>query len=298
MADIRVAMLVFSPGGNTLKASDMAREAMIERGLSVQMVDVTAAKVIPDRERLRAFLLSEVKPHDLLMVGGPVYENRLDRHTMEIIRVLPRPEGPDGKTWGRLAAPFVTWGGVVSGISLYQGAKLLRASGRKVVLALKVEGFHPFSVEWSYRLNEGMPGEEALPVMKELADRVAALSEAKPDRLKDITDKLNYAPPLIRLTGGFCSVVPTQEYTFKDVKVDPEKCKACGVCVKRCPLDRLEIKDGRAQVKPGAPRCMHCYTCLCVCPNQARFAGLKSMEKFLTVFKKRYADKPPCVLYQ
>jgi ferredoxin/flavodoxin len=294
MSNFRVAIVYFSPGGNTRKAAEMARDALTDRGLSVQMVNVTDAKVVTDPERLKDFVLSSIKPHDLVMVGGPVYENRLDRHTMQIIRSLPPPEGT---SWGVLAAPFVTWGGVTSGIALHQAAKALRSSGRRVVLALKLQGFHPFSIEWSYRLCEGMPGDEAIPVMRQLADKVAELADTEPGRVKDITGLLNYAPPLVRVVGGFCSIVPTQEYTFRDVRVDAEKCQACGVCVKHCPLDRLEIRDGRAQVKTGAVRCMHCYTCLNVCPNHARYAGLKSMEKLLTLFARRYADRPPIMLY-
>ena len=122
----------------------MAAAALEERGFEVQLLDVTAAKVITDREKLLQYLAQEIAPHDLLLVGGPVYENRLDKFTLRLIQQLPQPgNGP----WGELCAPFVTWGGITSGISLHQAAKALRATGRKVVMAFKVEAFHVFSLE-------------------------------------------------------------------------------------------------------------------------------------------------------
>jgi ferredoxin len=295
MPDFRIAILVFSPGGNTLKAASMAEMKLRERGFKVQLIDVTAAKVIKAKERLHDFLTNEVKPHDLLMVGGPVYENRLDKLTRALIKYLPKP---NGEKWGGLCAPFVSWGGVTSGIGLHQAAKALRASGRKVVMAFKVEAFHPFSLEWPERLNEGMPGDEALPLMAELADRVSEIAEADPAALRDITGNLDYADFLPRFFGSFTTIFPTQQYTYKDVKVDLELCKGCGACACRCPLDRLEIHEGKARVRDGATRCMHCYTCLRVCPSQARSAGLESTRGFLLALRKRFAEKPGNALYK
>jgi len=294
MSNFRISILVFSPGGNTLKAAKMAESALVDRGFDVQLVDVTAAKVIKDKGRLHDFLVNEVKPHDLLMVGGPVYENRLDKLTLAIIKSLPEP---GGDKWGNLCTPFVTWGGVTSGIGLYQAAKAFRATGRKVVMAFKVEAFHPFSVEWPQRLNEGMPGDEALPLMSELAERVSEIAGADPASLSEITGGLNYAAFIPRFFGRFTSIFPTQEYTYKGVKVDLDLCKGCGTCVRRCPLDRLEIRKGKARVKDDAIRCMHCYTCLRVCPSGARSVGLESTRGFLLALRKRYADKPGNALY-
>ncbi len=295
MPDFRITILVFSPGGNTLKAASMAGMKLRERGFEVQLIDITAAKVIKDRDRLHDFLITSVRPHDLLMVGGPVYENRLDKLTLSLIRSLPQP---DGAKWGSLCAPLVSWGGVTSGIGLHQAAKALRASGRKVVSAFKVEAFHPFSLEWPERLNEGMPGEEALPLMTELADRVSEIVETGPTALRDITPDLDSAPLLARFFGSFTSIFPTQEYAYKDVKVNLDLCKGCGTCARRCPLDRLEVCEGKAKVRNGAARCMHCYTCLRVCPSRARSAGLESTRGFLLALRKRFAETPGNALYK
>jgi len=294
MSAFRIAILVFSPGGNTFTAARMAAAALEERGFEVQLLDITAAKVITDREKLLQYLAQEIAPHDLLLVGGPVYENRLDKFTLRLIQQLPQPgNGP----WGELCAPFVTWGGITSGISLHQAAKALRATGRKVVMAFKVEAFHVFSLEWPEPLNPGMPGEEALPLMTALADRVSEIAGMEVDALPDITDTLTDTPLLPKLVGAFTSRVPTQQYTYKGVKVDPDTCTGCGTCVRRCPLDRLEIREGKACVKADALRCMHCYTCLRVCPSGARRVGLAGMRGPLMGLRKLNNEHPGNALY-
>ena len=44
--------------------------------------------------------------------------------------------------------------------------------------------------------------------------------------------------------------------------VDAERCNVCGTCVDICPLDLIEIKDGRAVVSDG---CMGCGACITDC---------------------------------
>lgn len=294
MSTFRIAILVFSPGGNTLTAARMAATALEEHGFEVQLLDVTAEKVITDPGKLCPYLAQAIMPHDLLLVGGPVYENRLDKFTLRLIQQLPHPgNGP----WGGLCAPFVTWGGVTSGIGLRQAARALRATGRKVVMAFKVEAFHVFSLEWPEPLNPGMPGEEALPLMTALADRVSEIAGTEAALLPDITDTLTDTPVLPKLVGAFTSVFPTQQYTYKGVKVALDKCTGCGACVRRCPLDRLELREGAAGVKADALRCMHCYTCLRVCPSDARRVGLEGMRGLLMGLRKLNKEQPGNVLY-
>lgn len=43
-------------------------------------------------------------------------------------------------------------------------------------------------------------------------------------------------------------------------------CTLCGLCVKRCPVHNLEIKNGRVTHKDS---CMLCYRCVNLCPQKA-----------------------------
>ena len=50
------------------------------------------------------------------------------------------------------------------------------------------------------------------------------------------------------------------------VKIDEEKCTACGSCVEACPTDALSI-DGKAKVNKD--ECIDCGTCVDECPEGA-----------------------------
>ena len=45
-----------------------------------------------------------------------------------------------------------------------------------------------------------------------------------------------------------------------------ERCSACGLCAKNCPVGNLDIRDGRVTPKG---ECVLCYRCVNLCPNCA-----------------------------
>ncbi len=60
------------------------------------------------------------------------------------------------------------------------------------------------------------------------------------------------------------------------VKVEPEKCKACGLCVKRCPMDALQLKFStkatnkfRKAVVLEPDICIGCGVCVHKCKPKA-----------------------------
>ena len=53
-------------------------------------------------------------------------------------------------------------------------------------------------------------------------------------------------------------------------KVNIERCVKCGKCVKDCPTNTLEMKDGVPSVRDGkGVGCIRCQHCLAVCPEAA-----------------------------
>lgn len=48
--------------------------------------------------------------------------------------------------------------------------------------------------------------------------------------------------------------------------IDPEKCNACGLCLKDCPLQVIDYFEEKARVGAG---CVECRTCFRVCPKLA-----------------------------
>ncbi len=61
------------------------------------------------------------------------------------------------------------------------------------------------------------------------------------------------------------------------VELDAAACKGCGICVKRCQMDALTMKDGRISLDLG--RCIGCGLCVSTCPSGALRLARKSREK-------------------
>lgn len=55
-----------------------------------------------------------------------------------------------------------------------------------------------------------------------------------------------------------------------------DACVSCGKCESLCPLNNIEVKDG----KPGwGQNCTHCMACICICPKEAIEYKKKSIGK-------------------
>ncbi|HNX57956.1 MAG TPA: 4Fe-4S ferredoxin, partial [Spirochaetota bacterium] len=108
---MKITMLYFSPSGNTAESAVKIGESLKERcGARVQMIDMTCSAYFTADDKA-TYIKSVVKPHDILIIGGPVYAHHLQYHVKDMINLLPEP---DGVTWGKIAMAFVTYGGISS----------------------------------------------------------------------------------------------------------------------------------------------------------------------------------------
>ncbi len=60
----------------------------------------------------------------------------------------------------------------------------------------------------------------------------------------------------------------TAEIEYGIVTFDEEKCSGCGICVKACPADTLELMDKKSKMKTPN-ECMACSVCTAICPDDA-----------------------------
>jgi 2-oxoglutarate ferredoxin oxidoreductase subunit delta len=58
------------------------------------------------------------------------------------------------------------------------------------------------------------------------------------------------------------------EIEYGIVAFDEEKCSGCGLCVKACPADTLELVNQKAGMKK-LPECVACGDCIAICPDDA-----------------------------
>ena len=81
-----------------------------------------------------------------------------------------------------------------------------------------------------------------------------------------------------------------------EIEIIEERCDACGLCVRICPADTLELKGRRKPMTKGKRRitkvmtmseeqeCVACGDCAAICPNDACYVS-KQVKMTYSLFK-------------
>ena len=261
---MRVLIIVFSPAGSTLKIAKELEERLIAANNQVQLLNVTANSTMFRDGKFRETLEEKVEAHDLICIGSPVYEKHIEWYVKKIYKNLPKPDSK----WGALAIPFVTYGGVSSGIALPEAVKMLKKSGRTPIAAMKIEGSHIVSKKLTARVNEGMPGVEALPFVSELVARICE-AETNHGHVKDFSKQLNYHNKKEKMVCGIMKESLLHKYKYPAFTVVSDKCIKCGKCIEVCPVQRIELENDVPKMPGKDKMCIHCFSCTGVCPAEA-----------------------------
>jgi len=263
---VNVSIIVFSPTGNTLKVGRMLKESLLREKADVQLLDVTRRRDLLAEVGSREHLREEVEPHDVLCIGGPVYAHHMQNRVLRLVKAL----GPPRRGWGDYAVPFVTYGTVSSGVALSETARALHRGGRVPVLAMKIDAHHCYSDVLGANINPGMPGQEAWPLVRELARRIVKLpTDGRPTNLASSGD-LEYLPWHDRMKSRtLLRERLFQALIYPRVELRPDDCTGCGLCEEACPVGRLAVRDGKVTIRADGPSCVHCGVCVTTCPQKA-----------------------------
>ena len=79
------------------------------------------------------------------------------------------------------------------------------------------------------------------------------------------------------------------------VTLDPEKCKGCINCIKRCPTEAIRVRNGKAVIL--SDHCIDCGECIRVCPNHAKKA-ISDPLSIMSGFKHKVALPAPSLYGQ
>ena len=100
------------------------------------------------------------------------------------------------------------------------------------------------------------------------------------DAIQRIKSEQSFSAPRSSLYDRFMSSAVNRIFYPVFVKADAfqvaDTCIGCGKCAKKCPLNNINLKDG----KPSwGSKCTHCMACICYCPVEAIEYGKKSVGK-------------------
>jgi ferredoxin len=268
MNDLECVIAFFSPSGATGRLAGVLEAELQQEGITSHIIDL--GKGGDGAELIQALKQGR---QTLLMIGSPVYKDMAAPPVMNLIERLPEADG-EGP---RYALPFVTWGGVTSGVALWQMARELEKKGFNMPGAAKVPAVHSLMWDCEDPMGKGHPDEEDELAMAALVLDVLGivkkggteslspedLDHHDPEQAAEMKRKIENRPSGIPKT------------------LDPEACTRCGFCETECPVGAVTLDPDPV----FGPDCVDCLTCLRVCPEGA--IQVSALDEIHTRIRKR-----------
>jgi len=117
--------------------------------------------------------------------------------------------------------------------------------------------------------SEGLAKEELKYKVQEVISLVPYIKVTKKDKLSLVLDSLEEYESLY--TKEEVEELLTEIPSYY---IDPEKCQACGICRRRCPVDAISGEKNKIHVI-DQDKCIKCGTCFEACPS--RFAAVQKI---------------------
>lgn len=291
---MKISIIEFSPSGNTNHVSELIKAALEKNNITVQLVNITGNEKYFSTNIKRNFLQETIKEHDILFIGAPVYANHLQYHVKELIENLPEPMNG----YGKIAIPFVTYGGISSGIALDEAGNLLRKSGRKIPFGMKVSSPHCMTRAFmKEEFNKNQPESKVISTIDELVKRIKSSDLIS---LKDNSKYLKYQNVGTYLKANIIFKEKVwHKKRYPQITIDPNKCIKCGKCTKVCAVCHLQQNSTKSIIKNMNSECIHCFNCILECPQKAitLVGDLKKAEGFMAKMINAAKETPATCLY-
>ncbi|WP_161630022.1 EFR1 family ferrodoxin [Desulfogranum mediterraneum] len=244
-------IVYFSAAGSTRQLAQAIEQQLMALGCRVWSVDLSQGRAaVKNRGR------AEGGEPCCLWVGSPVYCD----HALPLVEEWLGRLSPAENSW---AVPFVTWGGVSSGLALPELAGVLQEQGYGVLGAAKILAVH--SSMWG--AEQPLAGEHPDRADQEMLVRlvngvVDKLDKGHGDTLDLFC--LDYLSPQGSQAAATKSLAAAKAARPQPVP-DPALCSGCGFCGEVCPVQAITLENG-PQI---GPECILCMQCVRYCPEQA-----------------------------
>lgn len=271
-----------SPNGATRQVAEVIKTRLRALGDAAVLVDLAHT----DPEQAMASAMRGPERPRCLWVGSPVYADHMVPPVEKFLKNLPAQDGLG-------AVPFVTWGGVNSGVALHDMGTLLREKGMILLGAAKVLAVH--SVMWRSEqpVGAGHPDPNDDAQVQALVDAIHATLSSQTLRPLPLA-ALAYQPPEIRDAAAKKSIAAAKTH-FPALSVTLEQCNQCGLCAEVCQAQAIALDP--------YPRfgedCFLCLKCVRECPQDAIPMDLSAAEERIRTLAAKIGETPPtCIFVQ
>jgi len=278
---MKTAFVVYcSPAGTTRHVAEVMAAQLEAQRYTVHRLDLgVGANPTRFYEQLNG-----AGAGDCLFVGSPVYRELAVPPVTAFLDGLPRADGC-------AAVPFVTWGGAISGVALWQMGKRFDDKGYVLAGAAKVLAVHSMMWQSTDPVGQGHPDgtddEQLRGLIVEVAARLSGSSE---ERLS-LAD-LDYQPE--SLSAEFKKKLE-QPWMIIPKTIDEGKCTQCAICTQVCPVGAVSLDP----LPVFNDRCFDCFGCIRECPEAAIVPAV-TIEKIAAMIRERvekYNEQPPTQIF-
>jgi len=246
MSQPKAHVVYLSPAGSTRRVAEIIADEMERQGLSVSCRDLAATPTgAPDGPDAGG-----PDAGDLLFVGSPTYALHALPAVMRFLAGLP--EVP-----GALAAPFVTYGAVTSGVGLLDMARALSGKRFGVLGGIKVPARHSLLWQSEAPLGQGRPDESD---EGEVRAFVRAVLAKLPGGACLPPEALDYQGEVVKAAAAHASLDGLKAM-FPPMALDADACTRCGVCEEACPSANISLSP----LPVFGDRCILCFNCVRLC---------------------------------
>lgn len=289
---MKAVIIVFSPSGHTLQAANIFRDEFKKRGVYTQLINITKNPNYLNADSIKAQLEEDLKPHDVILIGGPIYAGHMEGYVLQLIKQLPDV----GSDYGVLAVPFATYGGVHSSIALEEMGRLLRRRKRKSILGVKIAAEHTLTKTASNIIYKDKPGKDEADIITKAVNIIIKTASQDTESIKDVSRSFCYSKPKERLLFKLLSQEKIHK-KYKQVSIDSEKCIQCRKCINVCPVNMFDFVDEKVKMVENQQRCILCAECFHQCPAGAIIHPYIEPAKVRLKDGNPHLEKEPSSIY-
>ncbi len=275
-------IVYFSPAGSTAHVSEVIAAELRLLGDQVEVCHLWQNK----GQMEDIYQMIYQKKVRCLWLGSPVYAFHPVLPVQNFLASLPEI---DNKV---LAVPFVTWGGVTSGVAVFEMGEQLISKGFSIIGAAKVMSVHSNMWKVSKPFGQGRPDFHDDEQIKDLVGQVVTkLKQPGYTETVDL-DRLDYQSDWVRNQANEISIEKVKAM-HPGFELDQDLCTQCGVCAENCPVGAITL-DPYPVIGND---CILCNNCVKTCPEGAFSVDLSGTIDRIQTMANKINESPQTQIF-